>query len=352
MKLLSTEDVIVESVKPAVHQQKIVLDQSSLKSGCLNQQGLCHNQTKANRSTPNSDCISSVLLTETAVDAQKMIAMDVGGGNETENLLTYTNFEFVANDSSNLSSQQVGFAFPPSRFRKATDLWDYWGSYGPALLYKCGSSSHCQNRIEAVVNNGRFRASTSELLYMKTGWFSGAIMDNVLELLLRQSGSTRAHCVIPERLASKWFYQGRIDDEDFESVRSWLSEQFIAAVNVHSSPEYRASDGKPNHWIFFSRGPGGVLHVYDSCGKENYYKSAFLRPFFTNFYEKLTGQLIFHVFDDDTLNNSNRKHHPIQQDSCSCGPIVLQEAERWLLEKKDGYFYRSCLLCILPQKIY
>ena len=171
---------------------------------------------------------------------------------------------------------------------------------------------------------------------MQLKCFTGHVMDFVMNLLLRRSNYLRASFVIPTHYATQWFYEGSID-EDFEKAKFWLTKSFITAVNVHSSSELRMSGGKKNHWIFFCRDKNGVLHVYDPCGKEQYYKRAFIQPLFSKLYFEITGEEKMPKFDDEVRGDIKRKDHfkreqnHIQEPNCiCCGPIVLREAERWL----------------------
>ena len=282
--------------------------------------------------SPESDCVSNNFLFEPAVGRRTMNAVAVGGKNRKNYETICKNLNFIAASNSKIFPISL---FPPPYFWKATELWNYWDSFGHTTLQECESSDYSHGRIEAVVNDGRFQVYTSHLQRMKSEWYCEATMDNVLELLMQQSGSTRFSSskfgVIPTCLASKWFYKGIINDIEMHAkyAISCLGN-FIAAVNVHSSLECAKLGGEPDHWILFSRGPSGILHVYDSYGKEKEYKILYLQPFFSKFWEKVTGQFVAHKFDDEVWNSSNRKLHSIQQDSNNCGPLVLREAERWL----------------------
>ena len=142
-------------------------------------------------------------------------------------------------------------------------------------------------------------------------WYCDERMDNVLEMLLENSGSTRVQSVIPAHFATRWFYYGAIDDSDVEYARSHFSDSFVAAVNVHSGNEHAASGEGRNHWIFFSRGSDGMLHVYDSFGNEERYKKI-LQSNFKKFWERLKRQSRCHNFDDNNCKNLKKKKHPIQ----------------------------------------
>ena len=116
---------------------------------------------------------------------------------------------------------------------------------------------------------------------MKSEWYCEATIDNVLELLLLQSGFSRfsgsKFSVIPYHLVSKLFYLGITDDIE-KHVKHTISclGNFVVAVNVHSSPMSAKLGGEPDYYIFFNRGPSDILHVYGSYDNKKDYKISYL----------------------------------------------------------------------------
>ena len=211
----------------------------------------------------------------------------------------------------------------------------------------CSVNSSPTQFCESISCDGN---ETKAIINTRWSCYCSGTMDNVLEVLLDSSGSTRAHSyfayfsiLIPAYFATRWFYYGQMDDSDVEYAKSHFhSQYFVCAINIHSSHQHAIFEAKPDHWLFFSRGSDGMLHVYDSYGNEEYYKKI-LRSDFEKFWRKFMGKSRQHRFNGDNCNLNEKNKHPIQQD---CGPLVLQESERWINSCTNGILTDadSCML--------
>ena len=374
----STKDVMNKSNALAAHSQvsleschnewEDVLDQAMNKNYNLRQKDVCNSKAEANRTILNSsEALVAVYSSDSdvvsnskpTVDQSKVNATTVGGGTEKEIASTCPYLESLIGYGSNIIYNSIPQP-PPPQFGNASELWNYCNPLVLKSLQLFGTLSYTPstswpNRIEVVLDSGRgrFLASANDLLNMKLQGFDGNVMDIVMKLLLRRSNYSRARHVIPPYYATHLLYEGKIfeedfetiDKEDFENAKLWLTESFITAINVHSSFEHRKSGGKRNHWIFLSRDSRGILHVYDPNGNEQYYKKTFIQPLFSKLYKHVTGKFEVPKFDDELYGSSIRKEHFVQERGCTCcGAIVLREAERWLFEEVTPVFTdaKSC----------